>query len=828
MQKILFSPLVSAGINASLTSPPATSGKTASHQEPVPLLSRIFTEGAGMHPNKTTINNKLTISLGIILSLVCVNLQALQIVEQTEQFDHTKQRKQSQKSKLSKHFNQSKPPEQLNSQPDQIKQPDRINQSNQTNQPNQSEELETIQVEDGRAKNLIGLTGSASQGEVSQKQFEYRPLSRNGELMEVVPGAVATQHSGSGKANQYFLRGYNLDHGTDFTTIVDGIPMNMPTHAHGQGYMDTNSIIPELVKNIQYGKGPYYAEVGDFSAAGYAKMFSMDKLPAGIFKFTAGQFDYYRTLAANSSKLGSGDLLYAGEFNLYNGVWQVPEDSRKFNGLLRYTLSENNWGLAVNAKGYTNNWTATNQIPQSAIDSGLLSSYGSMDPTDGGNSNRYSFSTNLWNKGKDWKNDANIYAVYYDVDLWSNFTGYTGYPSLKSDQIHQFEHRVQTGGNIEHTRFNKLFGFEMDNSVGLNFRHDEIMGLGLDQTYNRQYVSTFSHNNVSESTAGLFFRNETHWLEKFRTIAGVRGDFINNDVTQIANGYTNTDPATAAGIIAANSGHSAKVMVSPKLGFVVGPWHDTEYFLNLGYGYHSNDARGTLLQINPSLNTAINPFGGTATAGDGTAISRVTPMAWARGGEVGARSNYVAGLNSTLAFWWLESSQELVFNGNDGTTTVNGLSHRYGVEFTNYYKPSDWLTLDADLALTTARFVQTPAGETNNYVPTSVGRVVSVGATAMAPYGIFGTVRLRHFGDVPLDSSGQYWAGDTSVVNLGTGYQQKNYKLELDIFNIFDSKNNDIAYAYQYAYPAGSSAQTGIMKHPVEPRSVRGTITINF
>ncbi|PKL74566.1 MAG: hypothetical protein CVV27_19840, partial [Candidatus Melainabacteria bacterium HGW-Melainabacteria-1] len=272
----------------------------------------------------------------------------------------------------------------------------------------------------------------------------------DGELIEVVPGAVATQHSGSGKANQYFLRGFNLDHGTDFTTYVDGIPMNMTTHAHGQGYMDLNSVIPELVKKIEYGKGPYYAEVGDFSAAGYAKMHTMDKLDQAIAKFTAGSYDYYRTLLANSSKVGDGDLLYAGEFNLYNGVWQVPEDSKKFNGMLKYTLDQHDWGMTINGKAYSNSWTATNQIPQSAIDSGALGLYGSMDPSDGGESNRYSLSSNFWQYGKNWKNDANIYALYTDLNLYSNFSGFTS--GAGGDQILQTERRVQTGGNFEHTR----------------------------------------------------------------------------------------------------------------------------------------------------------------------------------------------------------------------------------------------------------------------------------------------------------------------------------------------------------------------------------------
>jgi hypothetical protein len=673
-----------------------------------------------------------------------------------------------------------------------------------------TEVVVTTKEEDIPTKNSIGVADSASQGEVSQARLEYRPLSRNGELLEVVPGAVATQHSGSGKANQYFLRGFNLDHGTDFTTYVDGIPMNMPSHAHGQGYMDINSVIPELVKNIEYGKGPYYAEVGDFSAAGYAKMFSMDKLPQGILKFTGGQFDYYRALIANSNKLGRGDLLYAGELNFYNGVWQQPEDSKKFNGMLRYTLNEGNWGASVNAKAYTNSWTATNQIPQASVDNGTLGLYGTMDPSDGGNTNRYSFSSNLWNKGDNWKNDANIYALYYDVNLYSNFTGYLDNP-VNGDQIHQFEHRVQTGGNIEHTRYNKLFGFDMDNTFGLQFRHDEIMNLGLDHTINRQYFSTVSHNNVSETTAGAYLKNQTYWLEKVRTIAGLRGDFINNDVTVL-------DTATHdPNVNAANSGHRGQVLASPKLSLIIGPWYNTEYFVNAGYGYHSNDARGTTLQFDPNTGTALD-----------SSAARITPLAWSRGAETGIRSNFIQGLNSTLALWWLESSQELVFTGDAGTTEVNGKSQRYGVEWTNYYKPTDWLTLDADFALTSARYVTTPVGETNNYVPNSVGRVISTGATVVAPNGLFGTIRLRHFGNMPLDTSGTYWSGSTSIVNLGAGYKQKRYKLEFDIFNIFDSSSNDIAYAYQYAYPAGASSQTGIMKHPVEPRMARATVTINF
>ncbi len=681
-----------------------------------------------------------------------------------------------------------------------------------------AEEMEAVEVEeDGRGKDLIGIAETASQGEVSQKQFENRPLSRNGELIEVIPGAVATQHSGSGKANQYFLRGFNLDHGTDFTTYVDGIPMNMTTHAHGQGYMDLNSIIPELVEKVEYGKGPYYSEVGDFSAAGYAKMTTMNKLKdGGIAKFTAGEFDYYRGLFANSNKLGDGDLLYAAEFNLYDGVWQVPEDTKRFNGMLKYTLDRHDWGMSINGKAYSNSWVATNQIPQYAIDNGTLGLYGSMDPTDGGSSNRYSLSGNFWQTGSNWKNDANLYALYTDLDLYSNFSGYTRGP--EGDQIFQTERRVQTGGNFDHTRYNKVLGFEMDNTVGLQFRHDDIMGLGLYETQARNILRTVSVNDVGVTTIGAYFKNHTHWHDKVRTIAGLRGDFINNDVRERDN--LGHDPAVSS----ANSGNRAKVMVSPKFSLVIGPWYDTEYFINAGYGYHSNDARGTTLQLNPVTGTGLDP--------ENNAISpRISPAAWSRGAEVGIRSNYFPGLNTTVAAWWLKSSEELVFVGDAGTTELSGASDRYGVEWTNYYKPVDWVTLDADYAITTARFTETPEGATDNFIPNSVGRVISTGILVEDPTGqtgLFGTIRFRHFGHVPLDESGTYWSGDTNIVNLGAGIKRKQYKVEIDVFNLLGSESNDIAYAYESAYPDGANTVNGVLKHPVEPRMVRGTITVNF
>ncbi len=850
-----------------------------------------------MSTNENIFKKKqLIIGLGIILGLSAVKLQAAPGTDQAEQIapqsEQTKQNKKTKPAKKSKHAKKSRQAAEPSGtvqeyrvdQPKPSGQSAPIKPAKQAEQNKQEpeliktfkvEELGEIKVSAGRSKNLLGLSESASMGVISQEQLQFRTTARPGELVELIPGMIATQHSGSGKANQYFLRGYNLDHGTDFTTIVDGIPMNLPSNAHGQGYMDLNSMIPELVDKIEYGKGPYYAEVGDFAAAGWNKMSTMKTLPQGFIKFTGGEFNYYRTVAANSSKLGDdGNLLYGAEFQTYDGAWAVPENGHKYNALVRYTQDHDNWGMAVNAKAYTNEWTATNQQSQSFLDTNGL--YANISPSDMGNTNRYSFSSNLWNRGENFKNDANIYAVYYDLSLFSNMTGYTSGPM--GDQINQKERRVYVGGNEEFTHYDKLFGLDMDNTYGASFRHDEVMGLSLNQTVNRQYFNTISDDNVSESTGGLYFKNQIHWNEKFRTTQSLRADFITMQVTSLANGYTNgnaavtgaaassitaespsfaagsyaaADPALAAQINAANSGYKSKELISPKFAAIMGPWYDTEYFLNGGYGYHSNDARGTLETMNPGnqygpgQNAQSNPLSPSVltTSSDLSPLKQIPALAWARGGELGARTNYIPGLTSTAALWFLQSSSELVFNGDQGTTTANGMSNRYGLELTNYFKVNDWVTLDLDYARSYGYFVNTPTSYqggcptaqanvpcTGNYIPNLVGVVIATGVQITAPNGIYGSLRLRHFGASPLDSDGTFWAPNVDIVNMGLGYKQKNYKLDLSIFNLLGETTNDIVYAGNYASQsqAGTPGTYQMVRHIVEPRMARAGFTIYF
>src|SRR5437870_4853285 len=528
----------------------------------------------------------------------------------------------------------------------------------------------------GRADDLVGVAGSASEGRVGQAELETRPVLRPGEVLEVVPGVAVTQHSGSGKANQYFLRGFNLDHGTDFSTRVDGVPINLPTHAHGQGYMDLNWLIPELVDYVNFRKGPYYADVGDFSSAGTADFHLVKTIPEGLAKVGVGQDDFYRVLVAQTPQLGPGYLLYAFEAQLYNGPWDHHEHVHKYNGLLKYTIERGPSTFSFGFTAYSNNWDSTDQIPQRAVDQGLISRLGAIDPSDGGRTSRFSLYSEWSYKGDKSLTQANAYLMYYRLHLFSNFTFFLDDP-VNGDQFEQSDRRVVVGGNAAQTWFTTWLGTAMDHTIGLQIRHDAILEVALFQTLQRDRLSTTRNDNVHETSVGFYYQNQTQWLPKVRTVLGLREDVFVFDVTSD---------------IAANSGNNTDAILSPKLSLIFGPWAATEVYLNGGFGFHSNDARGTTITVDPKDPT--------------TTVQRVTPLVRTKGAEIGVRSTWVPGLNSTLAFWYLTLGSELVFSGDAGITEPSRASRRYGVEWANFYKPVSWLALDFDISHSSAKFTE--------------------------------------------------------------------------------------------------------------------------
>lgn len=647
----------------------------------------------------------------------------------------------------------------------------------------------------GHYDNAVGTSDAASEGRVTSSLISNRPTLRVGELLEFIPGMIVSQHSGDGKANQYYLRGFNLDHGTDFATYIDDIPINMRTHAHGQGYTDLNIIIPELVNRIDYRKGPYYATEGDFSSAGAAHIRLTNKLPQGIASLSTGENGYQRAVLANSNEVGIGTILYGLEINRNNGPWDNAEDVRKYSGMLRYSGGTNDDGFNLTAMAYHNKWNSTDQIPLRAVQSGQLSRFGAIDPSNGGESSRYSLSYAMHKYNTNSAFELNAYGVESTLDLYSNFTYFLNNP-INGDQFNQSEKRHMAGLNISQTWFNIILGLDMQNKIGLQSRYDRLSPVSLHSTTNQQRTSLVQSDRVKEGSVGFYGENTTQWMDKLRSVAGIRYDAY----------IFNVDSS-----IPGNSGTVRDDIVSPKLSIIFGPWSKTEYFLNYGKGFHSNDARGT-------TQTQLS---------EGRAATPVNSLVPTRGSEIGLRTELISGLQSSLAIWKMDIDSELVFVGDAGGTEPNRASKRYGIEWNNHYIANSWLLLDLDFAVSRARFSESdPVG---NFIPGSVDKVASFGANFTNLGNWYGAFQVRYFGPRPLIEDNSVRSNSTTIAYARIGYKiDSRTKLTLDLFNLFDRKDSDIDYYYSSRLNGEPAAVGNIHFHPTEPRTARLTLTYNF
>ena len=663
-------------------------------------------------------------------------------------------------------------------------------------EPNPTE-LGEIIIE-GKAQDLLGIAHSASKGHATQADFLSRPLLRRGEIVETIPGMIATQHAGGGKANQYFLRGFNLDHGTDFAMSLDGMPLNMRTHAHGQGYTDLNPLIPEMVESLDYAKGTYTAADGDLSTAGSANFLMWDLMPQSMVKLEFGEYNYFRSLVAGTLPLGADaeqgvqqGLTYALEHNYYDGPWAQPEEFNRWNGLLRWFKNDDDTKLSITFMGYRGTWTSTDQIPSALVQDGTLGRYDTLDPTAGGESERNSLNIALEQRDDDVVTRANIYAIYYILDLYSNFT-YELDPGLPTgDQFQQAEQRWVIGGNVSRTwEKRKLLGIESDFTLGLQTRTDVIDGIGLWQKQQRNRHTEIRQDDILESSVGLYAEVVTRWAPWFKTVLGVRGDVF----------YFEPQKSTVAGQDAA-----AKGIVSPKFSAIFGPWHETELYLNFGTGFHSNDARGVTAEIDP-------------------ADALVRTM----GAEIGVRTQAVQDVTTTLSLFWLQSDSELVYVGDAGTNEPGPGSERFGVEVASYWRPTQWFRADGELALTQARFIDAPAGMEHipNSIPIMFSGGINLGAQDNAP-GWFAGARVRMFANSPLEESDTVRGRDSVLVNATVGYRRNNWEAAIDCLNLLNRQDNDISYFYESQAP-GRPAAFDTHIHPIEPRMFRMRLTFRF
>ncbi len=664
-----------------------------------------------------------------------------------------------------------------------------------------AQQLETVTVE-GRRVNLLGSAISASEGLIGQQEIAIRPMLRTGEVLELVPGMVVTQHSGTGKANQYFLRGFNLDHGTDFATFIDGMPLNMRTHGHGQGYTDLNPVIPEALATIAYKKGPYYADVGDFSGAGSAEMRTATRVDQGVAELTLGENSYQRLVVVNSiAAAGGGDWLYAVEANGYDGPWRgISEDVKKINVLLKHSRELAGGDFAAMLMVYDNSWNSADQIPARAVAEGLIDDLGVIDDSVGGESSRYSLSA-------DWRRDGwqlTAYAVRYDLNLWSNFTYFLDDPE-QGDQFEQVDERWLYGGNFSYRQRGELAGQPMSNRFGIELRYDDIDEVGLYRTRQRERLGAIRSDLVEELSVGLYWENQLEWTQRLRSVLGLRYDWFDfNVASDVASNINGVD-------LSANGGSADDDLWSLKGSLIYNLGPEWETYMSAGRGFHSNDARGTSTRIDPV---------------DGVAVDAVDPLVKSLGAEVGLRGFWRERLNTSIAFWYLELDSELLFVGDAGNTEPSRKSERQGLELTAYYNLTDHWTLDLEYAWSDARFAdRSPEGRG---IPGAVEHVLQAGVSLDDGSDWFGSLRLRYFGERPLVEDNSVKSDDTVSVNLGLGRRLGSWTLSADVLNLFDSNDHDIDYFYESRLQGEDAGVEDLHYHVLEPRTVRLSIAYRF
>jgi outer membrane receptor protein involved in Fe transport len=638
---------------------------------------------------------------------------------------------------------------------------------------------------------------AASAVRISGAEVNAVPFLRPGEALEVVPGLIVTQHSGEGKANQYFLRGFNLDHGTDLAIRIDGMPVNMPTHGHGQGYADINFLIPELIQSVYVRKGPYYADVGDFSSAGSVEIDYLNKLPKNIAEMTFGSFGYQRGLAAGSTAVGAGTLLTAIESVRHNGPWDLPDNVRKVNGVMRYSQGTATDGFTLTGMAYSNAWNSTDQVAQRAIDQGIIGRFGTLDPTDGGVSSRFSLSGNFAHSSEYGQTNLSAYVVRSDLQLYNNFTYFLDNP-VNGDQFNQLDRRTLGGFDARHSFDWRLGGLETQTRVGVRSRYDDIH-VGLFKTEQRALLSTVREDRVQEGNVGIWTDTTTRWNDWLRTTVGIREDVF-------AGRVLSDTPE--------NSGNAQASITSPKAGIVFGPWYKTEFYGNAGYGLHSNDIRGATITVDP--------------------IDKVTPqdrvplLVRSKGAELGIRTKAIEGLTSSVAVFVLDFDSELLFVGDAGTTEASRPSRRVGVEWTNKYKPVSWLTFDLDVAYTRARF--TDFDLAGDRIPGAPAWIASGAVTFGNETGWFGALKGRYFGPRPLIEDDSVHSLSSLIFNARAGYRFDNgLRVQLDVLNLFNAKTNQIEYYYLSRLPG--EPIDGVADrhvHPAEPLAVRLTLAARF
>ena len=651
---------------------------------------------------------------------------------------------------------------------------------------------------------------AASRVTVSRRDLELRPRLRPGDILEAAPGLFAVQHAGGGKANQYFLRGFDADHGTDVGFFVDGIPVNMPSHGHGQGWSDFHFLIPELVVTLDAYKGPYYAQFGDFSTAGALNLRLAEKFDESWASLTVGEYNMLRGLVVASPDLADDwRTVMAAEMYGADGPFQNPEKFRRFNVFARATHDIGPRSkISMTWMSYGGRWNASGQIPAravcgegeagapppSAFGQPCMSRFGTVDPSEGGSTQRHMASIAFSTSAHESDMSAMAYVMRYRFQLYSNFTFFARDP-VNGDEIEQTDQRTVFGADF---RVRKHFHYgpsRFTTTFGTQIRHDSIdNALYYDRA--RERLDTRVSAGIEESSIGVFLEEDMRLTDSIRFVAGLRGDHFDASVEDKKEDLTTLGTK--------GSGSQASALLSPKLMAIISPAKWLDLFADYGRGFHSNDARGAVLNA-----------------------GRVKLLTPATGYEVGVRSEPITGLQMTGAAFLLDLDSELVWVGDEGTTEPSGQTRRYGVELGSRYRIGNWLYADADATFTRARY-RNNAGN-GNAVALAPTRTFTTGIGARPTFGKytpFGALRLKYIGDRPATEDARLIAQGFTTLDADAGLRWRDVELAVDAQNLLNASYREVNFASTTRLKYEPAPVTGIHYSPGWPRTVMGRVTL--
>ena len=604
---------------------------------------------------------------------------------------------------------------------------------------------------------------AASSSDVRDRDFALRPIGSVQDILRVTPGLVMVQHSGGGKANQYFLRGFDADHGTDLALSIDGIPINMVSHAHGQGFADTNFIIPETVERVELSKGPYFANQGDFATAGAVNLvtrkgFEHSSLGFGFGGSPGHGSPSYRGLLIASPKWDKADAMFAAEVGRQDGPFDNPEgwDRYKLFNKITFALTPTS-SMTIGESSYSGNWHGSGQIPARAVEQGIISRFGSIDPTEGGNTARHQlFMGYKLRPSESSEVNAQAYVGTYRFNLFSNFTLYAQDPDA-GDEIEQLDRRTFYGGAVSYRVLHEIGGVRFDTTIGSQLRSDDIHE-ELWHAAERLRTAQVRGNDVHETLLGAYLNEEITPIPWLRANLGGRADLLSFAVDNVLASNDPTNP---------HSGVDAAHQFSPKASLAVTPIDrkgaQLDVYANWGHGFHSNDVRGVFTK--PS----------------------VTPLTRAVGEEIGARSRLWDRFDFAVAGWLLDLNSETTWGGDDGTTNVGAATRRYGIEFESRYEFTPWLAADGAITFTHSQFTQDH--ENGGGLALAPKQTWTGGLSARHELGPgVGRAGLRFYGigDRPASDDGAIVAPGFTQFDAHLGYRQRWFDIAFDVENLFN------------------------------------------